>query len=181
MKEVLIYSLCPFPCSLATNEGDLVKTVKSKLLSTVEEEVHIPIGEKAYIVDRMAMLQTIKEVPDTFGALATRLLAKVVNIVISFCSKRLDFVCDRYPAKFISLGQNKEELMKFIFTTWRKADPGLLKGVEVFIVAGMLGIQEPFQTVKVHVLNNEIETFQSTLSRNLNRSNSKFTIPGEGI
>ena len=28
-------------------------------------------------------------------------------------------------------------------------------------VAGMLGIQEPFQTVKVHVLNNEIETFQS--------------------
>jgi hypothetical protein len=25
----------------------------------------------------------------------------------------------------------------------------------------MLGIQEPFQTVKVHVLNNEIETFQS--------------------
>ncbi len=27
--------------------------------------------------------------------------------------------------------------------------------------AGMLGIQEPFQTVKVHVLNNEVETFQS--------------------
>ena len=28
-------------------------------------------------------------------------------------------------------------------------------------VAGMLGIQEPFQTIKVHVLNDEIETFQS--------------------
>ncbi len=28
-------------------------------------------------------------------------------------------------------------------------------------VAGMLGIHEPFQTVKVYVLNNEIETFQS--------------------
>ena len=28
-------------------------------------------------------------------------------------------------------------------------------------VAGMLGIQEPFQTINVHVLNNEIETFQS--------------------
>ena len=25
----------------------------------------------------------------------------------------------------------------------------------------MLGIQEPFQTVNVHILNNEIETFQS--------------------
>ena len=37
--------------------------------------------------------------------------------------------------------------------------------IETFLneeVAGMLGIQEPFQTMKVHVvLNNEIETFQS--------------------
>ena len=28
-------------------------------------------------------------------------------------------------------------------------------------VAGVLGIREPFKTVKVHVLNNEVETFQS--------------------
>ena len=28
-------------------------------------------------------------------------------------------------------------------------------------VAGVLGLQEPYQTVKVHVLNNEVETFQS--------------------
>ena len=28
-------------------------------------------------------------------------------------------------------------------------------------VAGMLGIQEPFQTIKVHVLNDQVETFQS--------------------
>ena len=28
-------------------------------------------------------------------------------------------------------------------------------------VAGVLGLREPFKTVKVHVLNNEVETFQS--------------------
>ena len=35
--------------------------------------------------------------------------------------------------KFMSSGTNKEELMKFIFNIWRKADPQLLKGVEVFL------------------------------------------------
>jgi uncharacterized protein YbdZ (MbtH family) len=35
--------------------------------------------------------------------------------------------------KFMSSGDNKEELMKFIFSTWRKADPQLLKDVEVFL------------------------------------------------
>lgn len=28
-------------------------------------------------------------------------------------------------------------------------------------IAGVLGIQQPFETVKVHVLNNEVETFLS--------------------
>jgi hypothetical protein len=28
-------------------------------------------------------------------------------------------------------------------------------------VAGVLGLQEPYKTVRVHVLNNEVETFQS--------------------
>ena len=28
-------------------------------------------------------------------------------------------------------------------------------------VAGALGVSEPFETVRVHVLNNEVETFQS--------------------
>lgn len=33
----------------------------------------------------------------------------------------------------MSSGDNKEEFMKFIFNTWRKADPLLLKGVELFL------------------------------------------------
>ena len=35
--------------------------------------------------------------------------------------------------KFMASGENKEEIMKFIFNTWRKADPRALKGVEVFL------------------------------------------------
>jgi hypothetical protein len=30
-------------------------------------------------------------------------------------------------------GENKEEIMKFIFDTWRNANPRALKGVEVFL------------------------------------------------
>ncbi|CAB4038982.1 Hypothetical predicted protein, partial [Paramuricea clavata] len=37
-------------------------------------------------------------------------------------------------------------------------------------VAGVLGLQEPYKTVKVHVLNNEIETFQSMPVENITGS-----------
>jgi hypothetical protein len=36
LKEVLQYSLRPFPLSLATLEGNLVKSTKSKLLNIIE-------------------------------------------------------------------------------------------------------------------------------------------------
>lgn len=171
MEEVLMYSLRPYPHPLATNEGDLVKTVKAKLLHTIEEEVkdgsvELPVGDKAYILDAMAILQTLSVLPATFGELAKDLLVKIVNMAVFSNCSRLDFVCDRYPSqsiknlerdrraiggthvirlyseqqrvprqwkKFMSSGENKEELMKFIFISWRKADPRLLKGVEVFL------------------------------------------------
>ena len=43
-------------------------------------------------------------------------------------------------------------------------------------VAGMLGIQEPFQKVKVHVLNNEIKTFHSMPVRvTIESANGEFS------
>ena len=78
-------------------------------------------------------------------------------------SKRVDFIADRYPVhiiknierekrseggkflvnssvflpqqwkKFLSSGENKEELTKCLFKAWRKANPKMLNGVEVFI------------------------------------------------
>lgn len=172
MENVLKYSLRPYPCSLATNEGDLVKTAKAKLLHAVEGEVEgstvseIPVNEKACILDAMAMLQTLTPIPGTFGELATQLLIKVVNSAVYSNGRRVDFVCDRYPRqsikdlerdrrdangvqvvriysehqkvprqwkKFMSSGENKEELMRFLFASWKKADACLLRGVEVVL------------------------------------------------
>ena len=107
MEEVLKYSLRPIPSSLATSEGDLVKTAKSKLLHKIEEDlpgacVDLPAVEnKACILDAMAVLQTLTVIPATFGELATNLLTKVVNAAIFSKCKRVDFVGDRYPRQSI--------------------------------------------------------------------------------
>ena len=172
IKDVLKYSLRSFPSSLATLEGDLIKTQKSKLLQAVENEADsptvtgLPDGYNACVLDAFAILQTLTPVPDSFGELSKQLLVKVVNSALSSKCKRADFVCDRYPQqsikslernrrsaqdvqkikiysmaqkvphqwkKFLSCGENKEELMKFIYSSWIKADPTLLKGIEVYL------------------------------------------------
>ena len=56
MQEVLCYSLRPYPRSLATSEGDLIKTAKSKFLAQIEAEVpdcneSNMVGEKAFIIE----------------------------------------------------------------------------------------------------------------------------------
>ena len=102
IEEVLKFSLRPYPHPLATNERDLVKTVKAKLLNTIEDEVQggsvdLPDGDKAYILDAMAILETLS----TFGELAIDLLVKIVNIAVFSNSGWVDFVCDRYPSQSI--------------------------------------------------------------------------------
>ena len=106
LKEILKYSLRPFPRPLPTTDGDLVKTVKSKLLSTIEAQVpNCQIeridGDKACILDAMSILQTLSAIPNTFKELAMRLLEIVVKCTVSHRAKRVDFVCDTYPAKSI--------------------------------------------------------------------------------
>jgi hypothetical protein len=102
LKEVLQYSLRPFPLSLATLEGNLVKSTKSKLLSIIENEVqealveHID-GENALIIDAMALLQSMKIRSTTFGELALQILTRIVQMGSFSNSKRVDLVCDRYP------------------------------------------------------------------------------------
>ena len=172
IEDVLKYSLRPFPSSLATLEGDLIKTQKSKLLEAVENEADSPTvpnrpdGDNACVLDAFAILQTLTSVPDSFGELSKQLLVKVVNYARGSKCKRVDFMCDRYPQqsikslernhrstqdvqkvkiysmaqkvprqwkKFLSCGENKEELIKFIYTSWMKADPTLLRGIEVYL------------------------------------------------
>jgi hypothetical protein len=101
MKDVLQYSLRPFPLPLAFVEGNVVKTAKSNWLNTIESEtqdafVESVDGESALIVDAMAILQTMKVTSSTFGELAYDLLMKIINM-----ATRIDFVRYRYPGHSI--------------------------------------------------------------------------------
>ena len=104
MKDVLQYSLRPFPSPLATVEGHLVKTAKSKLLNLLESEMNDAYvervdGESALIINAMAILQTMKINVATFGELAHELLTKIIKMAIISNPKRIDFVGDRYPVR----------------------------------------------------------------------------------
>ena len=69
LDEVFEYSLGPLPWPLASTDGSLGKTDKSKLMESLM--THIELVEdvpptSAIIVDGMAVLQSLKQVPETF-------------------------------------------------------------------------------------------------------------------
>jgi len=98
LREVLQYSLGPLPWSLASVDGSLGKTDKSKLLEILVKEVEpaedVP-PTAALIVDGMAVLQAMKEIPETFEELAAAVFYSVVPRAT--LARRVDFVTDRYP------------------------------------------------------------------------------------
>ena len=153
MKNLMSYRLKKFPPPFATVNGELVKSPKCRLLHELVSRVQDPVVEmehssRALLLYTMAILQTMKYVPQTFGELAEKILQLIVNCAGNFHVARVDFVCDRYPAvsvmslernkrarsgvtqirigrpnqkvprqfkKFLSLRENKESLVEFIF------------------------------------------------------------------
>ena len=152
MRNLMKYSLRKYPAPLATSDGNLVKTPKCKLMEELLRRADYsdasPENADAILLDGMALLQMLKDILETFGDLAER----VVRIIISSAKKaqgsRVDFVSDTYPLvsiknierekrsmsgvtrvriggatqkvprqfkKFLSLGENKEALIEFIF------------------------------------------------------------------
>lgn len=102
MKEVLTYSLRKFPQPIATIDGQLVKTPKAKLLHILEGRVKDPIIEQvpsnnAILIDAMALIQSMKRIPDTFGSLVEAVLDRILSLAAKSKSTRADFVCDTYP------------------------------------------------------------------------------------
>ena len=101
MRNLMKYSLRKYPAPLATSNGELVKTPKCKLMHELLHRAncndHPPSNTDTLLVDGMAILQTPKDIPQTFGDLAE----KVVRIGISSAKKargnRVDFICDTYP------------------------------------------------------------------------------------
>jgi len=171
LHHLLTYSLTTVPASLGTGDGQLVKTVKSKIMHEVERVVqHVELKDvpqnSALMIDGMALIQMMGTVPSTFCALAQQLLVTLVSLGKHFKSERIDFVVDRYPQisikncersrraatgsqivqitrpeqrtpkqfkKFLSSGQNKEELIEFLFCEWKKCDAETLSDTKLFV------------------------------------------------
>ena len=96
-EKALEYPLSPIPLSLCNGDGTMRKTNKSDLLQILletrvdMEPPEIVKQDTAYIVDLMAVIRTIRNVPGTFEELA-------FNIIKSLpCGyKRVDIVADTY-------------------------------------------------------------------------------------
>lgn len=98
LRDVLQYSLGPLPWSLAASDGSLAKTDKSKLLEPLVDQVE-PVEDvppnAAWVVDGMAVLQSLGDIPATFGDLAVSVFNAVVQR--TGMTSRIDFVTDTYP------------------------------------------------------------------------------------
>ena len=79
MKTVLQYSLGPLPWALATPDGNLAKTNKAKLMHLLEEGTEPEEDIPAWILDGMAILQSLNQLPRTFGKLAKLVFGIVIN------------------------------------------------------------------------------------------------------
>lgn len=150
LRGVFKYSLGPLPWSLASADGSPCKTVKSNLLESLLEGVEpaedVP-PTAAFIVDGMAILQGMEEIPATSKELAAAVFDSVVPKTT--LARRVDFVTDRYPdvsiknperakrigtvkikitgacqkcpkqwKKFLSSGGNKRTLTRFLPQQW---------------------------------------------------------------
>ena len=49
------------------------------------------------MLDGMAIVQTVKDVPQTFGALAEKIIQRIMNNARTSNASRVDFVCDLNP------------------------------------------------------------------------------------
>ena len=97
MQEVLKYPLGLLPWSLASTDGTIAKTVKSKLAELVEKNVSSldeEHRENQWILDAMALLQSLMHIPFSgpFSGLAKIVLIKVLHTAKR--ALRIDFICD---------------------------------------------------------------------------------------
>ena len=75
MRDVLCCELGPLPWSLASVDESLANTAKSKLLDLLEKDIppakNVP-GNAAWMIDAMALLQSLRTIPATFADLAMK-------------------------------------------------------------------------------------------------------------
>ena len=101
LRLLLSYSLTSVPSSLGTYDGLNVKTAKCTLMHELETsaaEVEMVPENCALMVDGMALIQILHDVPKTFGTLAQLLLERLLALGKQYQCKRIDFVVDTYPS-----------------------------------------------------------------------------------
>ena len=113
LKEVLSFSLGPYPLSLATTDGLMVKTVKSNLMHIIEDMVDNSVTDvmpsnAALIIDAMALLQSLNKIPATFEELPPLLLSILISMATRMNATRVDFVVDCYPKVSIKNSERKK-------------------------------------------------------------------------
>ena len=101
----MTYCLGDIPFPISNGLDSLVKTNKSALLSVLECEVKavqndcvkaVPVNS-ALMIDGIALLQSLKNIPAMLEELAKKVLDKVISSAMSHKSTRVDFVTDTYP------------------------------------------------------------------------------------
>lgn len=107
IAELLSFSLGAVPLSISNHYGTLMKTAKSKLIACLEDlpeaapHVHVIPEGSTIIIDGMATLQQLNNIPSTFGELADIVISNLKRMAIFIKSNCVHFVTDRYPADSI--------------------------------------------------------------------------------
>ena len=135
-EKALEYPLCSFPLSLANPDGSPRSTTKSKLLEVITQKCELPLQHpreiqptkdsvRAFVVDFMAIVRTMTEIPDMYEDLAWKLV-KMLPLGYS----RIDIVCDTYQEKSLkSYERNKRGVSsKIIVRSHKSKIPRHFKG-----------------------------------------------------
>ncbi|CAH3019782.1 unnamed protein product, partial [Porites evermanni] len=142
LMEVLSYELSPIPCSLAHQDGSLMKNTKSHLAGIIEKLVTVvpqlqPSPENTfYILDGMAVIQMIKSRRTaTFGELAKHYFNTFTSPLSTHKCYCVHVVFDQYLDDSIKAGERtrrgslRQHINRANYQThiWRKSLDALLE------------------------------------------------------
>ena len=136
IKELLKFSLGPVAWSLATPDGNIYKSTKSKLLTALEEKIDLidkMPPKVARIYDGMAILHQLPNGLETFGALSECVLKRIT----ANDSEHVFFITDQYWNHSIKFSErNKRATTGIIRITASQPDQKIPKQFKKYLSLG---------------------------------------------
>ena len=136
MKELLQFSLGPIAWSLATPDGNIYKSVKSKLLTALEEKIDLMDNmppKAAQIYNRVVILQQLSNGLETFGEVSEFVLKRITANV----SEHIFFITDQYWNHSIkSCERNRRATTDSIRITASRPDQKIPKQLKKYLSLG---------------------------------------------